>query len=103
MTKISELKIGMKNLLVEGYIVETDTVRIVQGRYDNNEYKVCKFWLSETKKPTKENSVTLILWESDIERFRIGDHVKIENGYTTTFQDSLQLNVGKYGKIMLCA
>jgi len=102
-TKISEIQSGMKKLVVEGYITEKSDVREVSGRYDGNTYRVCNFLLSETKASKKENSITLVLWEEDIERFRIGDKVQIENGYATTFNSVTQLNVGKFGKIKLAA
>jgi replication factor A1 len=29
----------------------------------------------------------------------VGDKIKIENGYITSFKGELQLNIGKYGKL----
>jgi hypothetical protein len=102
-TKICEIVSGMKKIVVDGYIAEKSDVREVSGRYDGNTYRVCNFLLSETKASKKENSITLVLWEEDIERFRVGDKVQIENGYATSFNANVQLNVGKFGKIKLAA
>lgn len=91
----------MKNLIVEGYITEKADTRQVKSKYCETIYKICDALLSETKKATKENSITLTLWDEDIEKFRIGDHVQINNGYATSFMQKVQLNIGKYGNIKL--
>ena len=101
MTEISELKDGMKNLIIEGYLVEKTERREVQARYTSETFEVCNFLLSATKKPVGGQTVTLVLWNEDIDKFRLNDQVRIENGYTTTYNNKLQLNVGKYGKIKL--
>ena len=44
-------------------------------------------------------SVTLSLWNEDIEKFAVGDKIKITNGYVGEWQGQLQLSAGKYGKI----
>jgi hypothetical protein len=101
MTKIPEIKEGMKSIVCEGFICEKSEPRTVIGRSDGQEYRVCMFLLAETKKPTPQNSIGLSLWGEDIDKFRIGDKVTVENGYVTVFKQTIQLNVGQYGKIKL--
>jgi replication factor A1 len=44
-------------------------------------------------------SITLTLWNEQISQIKVGDKVKIENGYAKSFRNVLQLSTGKYGKI----
>jgi replication factor A1 len=43
--------------------------------------------------------ITLTLWNEQISQVKVGDKIKIENGYAKSFRNVLQLSTGKYGKI----
>jgi replication factor A1 len=43
--------------------------------------------------------VKLTLWNEQIDQINVGDNIKIENGYVTSFKSEIQLNVGKFGKL----
>jgi replication factor A1 len=49
----------------------------------------------------KDNTgtITLTLWNEDIDKVDIGDKLKISNGYVSEWQGELQLGAGKFGKI----
>ena len=40
-------------------------------------------------------SIIFVLWGSDTEKVKNGDAVKLENGYTTTYRNVVQLNKGR--------
>jgi replication factor A1 len=44
-------------------------------------------------------SVKLTLWNEQIDQVNVGDNIKIDNGYVTSFKGEIQLNVGKFGKL----
>ena len=44
-------------------------------------------------------SITLTLWNDDIDKVNVGDTVKIENGWVGEWQGELQLSTGKFGKL----
>jgi len=44
-------------------------------------------------------TVALTLWNEDIDRIKVGDKVKIENGYVSEWQGEKQLSTGKFGKL----
>ena len=44
-------------------------------------------------------TIKLTLWNEQIDMVNVGDNVKIENGYVTSFKGENQLNIGKYGKL----
>ena len=44
-------------------------------------------------------SIKLSLWDDMIEQVKVGDKVKVENGYTNSFRGDVRVNVGRYGKL----
>jgi replication factor A1 len=47
-----------------------------------------------------EGDIILSLWNDDIDKVKVGDKIKVENGYVSEFQGKLQLSAGKFGKII---
>jgi ssDNA-binding replication factor A large subunit len=47
----------------------------------------------------KSGSIKLVLWDEKIIQLKVGDTVKIENGFVTSFKGSWRINVGRYGTI----
>ena len=43
--------------------------------------------------------INLTLWNDEIDMVKVGDKVKITNGYCNEFQGEKQLSAGKYGKL----
>ncbi len=44
-------------------------------------------------------SVVLTLWNENTQKVKDGSHLRIENGYVSTFRGEMRLNVGRYGKL----
>ena len=44
-------------------------------------------------------TITLTLWNKDIEKVKTGDTVKITKGWVGDYQGSFQLSAGKFGQI----
>ena len=55
--------------------------------------RVCN---ATVKDATGETKITL--WNEDIDLMKVGDKVKIENGWVNEFQGQLQITKGKFGK-----
>tara|TARA_Y100000310_G_scaffold345831_1_gene470787 strand:- start:10253 stop:10651 length:399 start_codon:yes stop_codon:yes gene_type:complete len=47
----------------------------------------------------ESGTVSLTLWNDEIEQVSPGDKVKITNGWCSEFQGELQLSAGKFGKM----
>ncbi|MBT3985460.1 DNA-binding protein [archaeon] len=43
--------------------------------------------------------ICVTLWNEDVDRVKIGDKIKITNGYSSEFQGILQITSGKLGKL----
>ncbi len=90
--EIKDLKTRQGNVEVQGVIKEIEEPRIFNkfGR----ELKVANAILEDAS-----GFVKLTLWNDDIDNFKIGDIIKIINGYVNEFQGEKQLTSGKFGKI----
>lgn len=94
MVAIKELQDGMKRVSVEAQVVEKGDVREVKSRFKDETYRIVDAVLAD-----ESGSVKLTLWNEQIEMVNVGDKIKIENGYVTSFKGEIQLNVGKFGKL----
>ncbi|MDR0470111.1 MAG: DNA-binding protein [Nitrososphaerota archaeon] len=94
MVDIKDLVDGMKRVDVEGKIVEKGDPREVKSRFKDESYRIVDAVLAD-----ETGSIKLTLWNEQIEQVNVGDNIKIENGYVTSFKGEAQLNVGKFGKL----
>ncbi|MCL5877184.1 MAG: OB-fold nucleic acid binding domain-containing protein [Candidatus Bathyarchaeota archaeon] len=94
MTDIKDLADGMKRVSVEGKVVEKGDPREVKSRYKDETYRIVDAIIAD-----ESGSIKLTLWNEQIEQVNVGDNIKIENGYVTSFKGEAQLNVGKFGKL----
>ncbi len=94
MTDIKDLADGMKRVSVEGKVVEKGDTREVKSRYKDETYRIADAVIAD-----ESGSIKLTLWNEQIEQVNVGDNVKIDNGYVTSFKGEVQLNVGKFGQM----
>ena len=95
----------IKNLLNErklhlnvfGEIVSIEPVREITAKDSNEVYKISEALLNDGA----NNTIKLVLWFSDADKFRVGDKVLVKNGYTKSFNHEMQLSAGMYGTIEL--
>ena len=92
--KIEDLKNGMRRVDVEAKVVEKSSAREVRSRYKDETYHVADAMITDGT-----GTIKLTLWNEQIDQVNVGDTVKIENGYITSFRGEIQLNAGKYGKL----
>ncbi len=90
-TPIKDLQNGMKRVSVEAKVVEKGDPREVRSRFKDETYKIVDAVVAD-----ETGSVKLTLWNEQIDLVNVGDNVKIDNGYVTSFKGELQLNVGKF-------
>jgi replication factor A1 len=91
--KISELKPGMRNVSVTAKVDsvgEPRTVNLKAGGTND---------VADAVISDESGSIKLSLWGEDINKFRPGDKVSIENGYINTFRGENSISVGKFGKL----
>ncbi len=84
----------MKRLDVEGKVTDKSETREVTSRFKNETYKVASAVIAD-----ETGTVKLTLWNEQIDQVNVGNIVKIENGYVSSFRGEIQLNIGKFGKL----
>ena len=89
---IRDLRNGMKRVTVEANIVEKGEPREVRSRYKDETYTVADAVVAD-----ETGSIKLTLWNEQIDQVEVGNKIRIENGYVTSFRGEIQLNVGKFG------
>jgi replication factor A1 len=90
--KINEIKDGTTKINVTGKVVEKEAVREVTTRFGRT--KVANAVLEDDS-----GTITLVLWGEEVDKINEGDNVKIENGYVKEWNGSMQLSIGKFGKL----
>ena len=94
MVAIKELQDGMKRVSVEAKVVDKGDPREVKSRFKDETYRIVDAVVAD-----ESGSVKLTLCNEQIDQINVGDNIKIENGYVTSFKSEIQLNVGKFGKL----
>jgi replication factor A1 len=90
--KIKELHVRQGKVDVEVEVVDVGEVR----EFDKfgNKGRVVNATVKDDS-----GSIKLTLWNDDVDRIKVGDKIKIVNGYVSEFQGEKQLSAGRFGKI----
>ncbi len=91
---INELRDGARRVNIEGRVVEKGNTREVQSRYGPETLRVADAVVEDDS-----GNMKLTLWNEQIDQVQVGDKIRIENGYVTSFKGEIQLNIGKFGKL----
>lgn len=91
--KIAELRAGMSRVDVTATVLELSEPRDVTTRRGE------QMRVATARVKDESSEINLTLWNEQIDQVKVGNTVKIENGYTTSFRGETQLNVGRYGKL----
>ena len=92
--KVSELKDGAGRVNIEVKVVEKEEAREINTKFGRTK-------VANTVVEDDSGTIVLVLWGDDADKVKEGDTVKIENGYVKAWNGTLQLNVGKYGKLVV--
>ena len=90
--KISELKPGTGNVDVKAEITNIEEPREINK--NGRVLRVANATLKDSS-----GTITLVLWNDDIDKVQTGNVVHVTNGYVNTWQDKSQLTLGKFGKM----
>lgn len=91
---ISELKPYSKKVDLIVKVLEKNEVREVTSKIDSSAHKVAEALVGDAS-----GAIQLTLWDDMIEKIEIGKCYEIKNGYTSLFQNTLRMNIGRYGTI----
>jgi len=89
---ISDLKPRMGNVEIEAEVTDVGEVREFE-KYG----RPGRVATATVKDDTGE--IPLSLWNEQIDNIKVGDTIKITNGYVSEWQDKAQLTAGKFGTL----
>ncbi|VVB85896.1 Single-stranded DNA binding protein Ssb [uncultured archaeon] len=91
---VKDLTENSKNVNATLKVIEIGEVKDIQSKFGDK--RVC-----EVKVADATGSVLLSLWDDQIGKIAVGDTISIQNGYISVVRNSMRLNIGKYGKMLL--
>ena len=90
--KIIDLKEGSSKVDLEAKVTEKEEIREVTTRFGKT--KVANAVIED-----ESGSIVLVLWGEQADNIKQGDSIKVENGFVKEWNNSLQLSIGKFGKL----
>ena len=78
-------------------VVEKGEPREFQSKWSGASGRVC----DAVGEDEEGGSVSLTLWNEDIDKVDVNSRIKITNGWTSSYKGKLQVSSGKYGKLEL--
>lgn len=89
---INELQPGPANGEIVAIVSEKSNIR----EFDKfgKKGRVCNAILED-----ESGSITLTLWNEEIESLNTGDKIKLSNGWVSEFRGEKQISTGKFGQI----
>ncbi len=91
---VKDMTENSKNVNATLKVIEIGEVKDIKSQYGNK--RVC-----EVKVADATGSILLSLWDDQIGKIAAGDSISIQNGYISVVRNSMRLNIGKYGKMLL--
>jgi replication factor A1 len=91
---INDLNENSKNVNATIKVIEIGETKNIPSRFGDK--RVC-----EVKVADASGSILLSLWDDQIGKIAVGDTLSIQNGYISIVRNSMRLNIGKYGKMLL--
>lgn len=78
-------------------ITEKSEPREFQSKWSGASGRVCDAVGTDDNGDT----VSVTLWNDDIEKVEVNSRIKITNGWTSSYKNKLQVSTGKFGKLEL--
>ena len=85
---------GMRNLVVEGMILEKSASRLAETRF-GSALVATAILKDET------GSITLNLWRGQIDQVKEGDTIRVINAFAKSFGERTELSIGQDGRIQV--
>ncbi len=91
--KVSDVGPDMRRIDLELKVVELEEPRTYTRR-DGREGRVTTAIAEDDT-----GKIKISLWDADIDRVKVGNKIKITNGYARLFRNEVHVSAGIYGKL----
>lgn len=90
--KISDIKNFQKKINLIAKVIDKTDNREVVSKLDDTKHKVCEFVIGD-----ETGTIYLTLWDHTIDIINLGKTYNFKNLFSSDFQKSLRLNIGRFG------
>jgi len=91
--KISNIKNFQKKIDLIAKVIDKTNIREVISKLDETRHKVCEILIGD-----ETGTIYLTLWDEAINRVDLGKTYLFKNLFSSEFQKSLRLNIGRFGE-----
>ncbi|MDI6889301.1 MAG: hypothetical protein QMC78_06445 [Methanocellales archaeon] len=92
--KVKDMDVNSKNVNTLVKVLEVGEPKGIPSRFGDKK-------VSEVKVGDETGCILMSLWNDQISKVKVGDVLSIENGYISVVRNSMRLNIGKYGKMLI--
>ncbi|MBU2617191.1 MAG: single-stranded DNA-binding protein [Euryarchaeota archaeon] len=92
--KVKDMGVNSKNVNTLVKVLEIGELRDISTRFGDKK-------VSEVKVGDETGCILMSLWDDQIGKVGVGNVISIENGYISLVRNSMRLNIGKYGKMLI--
>jgi GNAT superfamily N-acetyltransferase len=92
---IASLREGMSNVVAEGKVAEKSYPRMVRSKKTGEALTVANAALEDDS-----GRIVMVLWDKQFEVVKVESRLRVENGYTNSYNGVTQLNIG-YGRLIV--
>lgn len=91
--KAKDVRPAMRNINLDLKIVEIEEPRSYVGKSGREGLVATAIGEDDSGR------IKISLWDKDIDRVKVGDVIRIRNGYSRLFRDEIYVSAGIYGKL----
>lgn len=91
--KVKDVKPEMRGIDLELKVVEVEEPRPYVSRTGREGRVTTAVAEDET------GQIKVSLWDQDIDRVKVGNTIRIRNGYSRLFRDEVHVSAGMYGRL----
>ncbi|MFW9962762.1 MAG: GNAT family N-acetyltransferase [Candidatus Sifarchaeia archaeon] len=95
-TKIANVSDNNEKYIIEGTVENISETREVFSKRDNKKHQVAEVILSDDS-----GSMKLVLWNEMIPQVKENERIRVETAFVSSFKDEMQLNVSRFGRIVI--
>ena len=91
--KIRDIKHFQKKVDLVAKVIEKTNIREVISKLDETRHNVCEILIGD-----ETGTVYLTMWDDAINKIQIGKTYFFKNLFSSEFQKSMRLNIGRFGE-----
>ncbi len=91
--KIRDIKHFQKKVYLVAKVIDKTNIREVVSKLDETKHKVCEVLIGD-----ETGTIYLTMWDDAISKIQIGKTYLFRNLFSSEFQKSMRLNIGRFGE-----